>query len=790
MLLRRESNQTVIMLSESMLIGVGGEARVYSLAQTPSLVAKVYHEPTELKARKLAAMLANPPLDPMKNSGHTSIAWPVDLLLPLDAVHKSAQAVAGFLMPRINRMKPVIDFYHPRTRRQNCPLFNYLYLHRAGRNLAAAVRSLHERGYVVGDMNESNILVSETALVTLVDTDSFQVRDPQTSQIYRCAVGKPEFTPPELQGKYFAELDREPSQDLFGLAVILFQLLMEGTHPFAGLFTGRGEPPPVETRISSGHFPHGLSGLSGLTRRVPYRPMPAAPPFEVLSPRLQELFIRCFDEGHSNPQLRPDAQTWAEALKEAEDALLVCSANNQHRYGTHLPECPWCERAKQLAGRDPFPSKQAVQQRQHLAPAPKKPKPKPRPVATQPYIVMHPPPVTTYIPPPPTRNMVSTVTSMLKGIGRSAFPFIWVLFVILRAVSSSCDDGPSKVSRPRIQSSLPASLVATFSGHTDSVQSVSFSPDGSLIASASRDKTIKLWKISGHELIRTLSGHEFTITAVAFAPETIPGGYDLASGSTDKSLAFWKVDSTQMRKMSPLHGSTVTAIAYSRDGRLLATGTADAMLRLWDVASGRVLREFTGDENGVTAVAFSEDGRKLASGSFDGIIKLRDVVTGKLERTIQIEASVNTPTQIGGWPPISALAFSPDLSLVAVGAYDKTLRLWDLSTGTQTRELYRGQDAALSLVFSRLGKVLASGHADGRIMLWNVNQGTKLRDFSANIEAINSIAISPGGNYLVSGDSDNEVRVWKTNEIGSLDVPNPGATIAPPPPPPPPRPRQ
>ncbi len=373
MRLQRQSNGQLLTFGSQSALGVGGEARIYAVPQDAALVAKVYHQPTDARARKLAAMLANPPDDPMKAQGHTSIAWPSDLLLTTDG----ARRIAGFLMPRVSNMRPVIDFYHPKTRRQQCPLFNYLYLLRTARNLAAAVRALHARGYVIGDVNESNILVTDTALVTLVDTDSFQVRDPQNGVIYRCPVGKPEFTPPELQGKTFAYVDRAPEHDLFGLAVLIFQLLMEGTHPFAGVFTGRGEPPPYEARISSGHFPYGAG------QRVPYHPMPIAPSFDVLHPTLRQLFVRCFEDGHHNPQARPDAQTWLNALNEAENALVTCAANSQHRYGNHLNACPWCERAARLGGRDPFPSRQAVERGTHLQPAAPAQTPLP-PACTQP----------------------------------------------------------------------------------------------------------------------------------------------------------------------------------------------------------------------------------------------------------------------------------------------------------------------------------------------------------------------------------------------------------------------
>ncbi|MCU0541350.1 MAG: DNA-binding protein [Oscillatoriaceae cyanobacterium Prado104] len=367
MRLQRQFSGQLIAIDTNTAIASGGEGRIYPIAQDPSLVAKIYHKPTDEDADKLTVMFSMPPDAPIAEPGHASIAWPIDLLHTVGG----RERIVGFVMPRVNKVLPIHTFYTPKTRREQKPLFNYLYLHRTARNLAAAVNALHARGYVIGDVNESNILVTDTALVTLVDTDSFQVRDPYTGYVYRCPVGKPEFTPPELQGQTFRDIDRLPEHDLFGLGVLVFQLLMEGTHPFAGVYLGNDEPPSLEARIRSGHFPSG-------TKQVPYRPMPAAPPFEMLHPRLREMFVRCFEEGYRNPGARPDAKTWVSAIREAEDALLTCSKNNQHKYGNHLGRCPWCDRAKLLKGRDPFPSRQAVRGGLHLQPL-KTPRKKPLP---------------------------------------------------------------------------------------------------------------------------------------------------------------------------------------------------------------------------------------------------------------------------------------------------------------------------------------------------------------------------------------------------------------------------
>jgi hypothetical protein len=353
---RQQSSGELLEIEPRFEIGAGGQARIYTVPNRDSL-AKIYRAPKEEYARKLKVMLDNPPVDPTAAQGHVSIAWPIDLLRTTEANGR----VAGYLMPRAPGIRHLIDVYNPSSRRSECPLFNYLYLYRTARNLASVVHALHSRDYVIGDVNESNILVTDTALVTVVDTDSFQVRDPESGTAFHCPVGKPEFTPAELQGKMLHYLDRTPEHDRFGMAVLIFLLLMEGTHPFAGVYTGEGDPPPYEERIAAGHFAYGL-------RPSPYRPQPIAPSVGLLPESIWRLFVRCFEDGHDDPKARPDALTWSRALREAEHSLVTCAVNDQHRYGDHLEECPWCQRAARLGGRDPFPSRESVQSQQHLAP--------------------------------------------------------------------------------------------------------------------------------------------------------------------------------------------------------------------------------------------------------------------------------------------------------------------------------------------------------------------------------------------------------------------------------------
>jgi len=202
---------------------------------------------------------------------------------------------------------------------------------------------LHARDYVVGDLNESNVLVKPTALVTVIDTDSFQVKERRESQIvfYPCPVGKPEYTAPELQGTSFQGEVRQPYHDAFALGVLIFQLLMGGSHPFRSRWLGSGEPPLLEEKIRRGWFPYA----------IPPSEMVAPPhhvlPLDAVHPEVKDLLLRCFVEGHHNPMQRPSAEEWARALDKAEQALVECRGG--HCYAQHVQSCPWCGREAELA---------------------------------------------------------------------------------------------------------------------------------------------------------------------------------------------------------------------------------------------------------------------------------------------------------------------------------------------------------------------------------------------------------------------------------------------------------
>jgi DNA-binding helix-hairpin-helix protein with protein kinase domain len=313
-------------------VGRGGEAAVYKVEGRPAALVKLYHRAArEGYDLKLAWMQANPPADPSPVPNHASIAWPRALLYDV------AGALVGYEMVHVHNAVPLLLVFNPRSRARVLPAFNRKYLHRTARNLAAALGALHASSYVVGDLNESNVMVTPSALVTLIDTDSFQVvrRVGAKPVLHACPVGKLEYTPPELQGKTFAEAPRQPEHDSFGLAVLIFQLLMEGNHPFRAQWLAGGDPPAIEDRIREGHWPY--AKRPGL----PIAPPRHAPALNTLHPGLVDLARQCFVDGHARPAARPTPETWERAIAQAEKALTQCKQG--HLYGRHLSACPDCE---------------------------------------------------------------------------------------------------------------------------------------------------------------------------------------------------------------------------------------------------------------------------------------------------------------------------------------------------------------------------------------------------------------------------------------------------------------
>ncbi|MBM4413334.1 MAG: hypothetical protein FJ040_07820, partial [Chloroflexi bacterium] len=223
------------------------------------------------------------------------------------------------------------DLLQPQQRKKQHGHLNHRHLYRTARNLSLAMEAIHRKKYVIGDVNFKNALFNDDALITIVDCDSMQVTD-ANGIVHRCIVGMPEYTPPELQGKDFNQEIRTANHDAFGLAVLIFQLLMQGFHPF----TGRARPGVPDVEQSHVHcirqqiFPY--------LDNQPYEPPRVAPSFYVLPGMLQTMFIRAF----THVQNRPTPKEWAQIISMIEKRLVQCTNDSDHFYPSD-GACVICE---------------------------------------------------------------------------------------------------------------------------------------------------------------------------------------------------------------------------------------------------------------------------------------------------------------------------------------------------------------------------------------------------------------------------------------------------------------
>ena len=302
---------------------------------------------------------------------------------------------------------------------------------------------------------------------------------------------------------------------------------------------------------------------------------------------------------------------------------------------------------------------------------------------------------------------------------------------------------PSPALPPQVRASLTPNL-----GHSNSITSVAFSPDGSKILSGAHDSTIKVWEASSGKELLSLSGHSGSVTSVAFSPD----GDKILSGSYDDTVKVWEASSGKELLSLSGHSGYINSVAFSPDGAMILSGARYHTVKVWEASSGKELLSLSGHTNRVSSVAFSPDGAMILSGAYDKTVKVWEASSGKELLSLS-----------GHSGSVTSVAFSPDGDMILSGAGDRTVKVWETSSGKERLSLSGHSGRVSSVAFSPDGAMILSGAYDNTVKVWEASSGKELLSLSGHSGEVNSVAFSPDGAKILSGSDDNTVKVWEAS---------------------------
>lgn len=284
------------------------------------------------------------------------------------------------------------------------------------------------------------------------------------------------------------------------------------------------------------------------------------------------------------------------------------------------------------------------------------------------------------------------------------------------------------------------------SGHTGTIRSAAYSPDGTRIITGSDDKTARIWDARTGQLLLTLSGHTNRIFSASFSPD----GRRVVTGSADNAALIWDAETGQLLATLSGHTDIARSASFSRDGSRIVTSSEDKTARVWDATTGQLL--ITLQDPAVPefdSASFSPDGSRIVSSNWAETARIWDAHSGQLIFTLKGHAD-----------RINSVSYSPDGSRIVTGSADKTVRIWDAHGGQLIDTLSGPQDQVTTASYSPDGGQIVAGSLDQAAWIWDAHGGQLLAVLRGHSSGVIGTSYSPDGNFIVTGSADQTARVW------------------------------